>query len=243
MFFCIVAICLIGVILVLLALIKKVDKQVKIIKPIKIKVATAGSVVANTPSDVKIQNFGNQEFCDNANNSINLDEFNKFWVKGSSMLLCGIKNNDLLLTKPIKLDDLSFDKPHVFVLRRDHKVRSEAILKKDLAEFKIRRTWAVVRVGEKDVADCARQIIQSQNFQDLKQNHLKDFLSEEDMLSDFNERIKKYMQQYPTCKNEADENHVAIISTTLKASKKNKVTFSIHPARVIEGEVIYSFHL
>ena len=60
------------------------------------------------------------------------------------------------------------------------------------------------------------------------------------MLKDFNdERIEQYMEQYPDSMNESDKNHVAIISTTLKASKENKVTFSIHPARTIVGEVVY----
>lgn len=240
----IIVVCLLGVLVILVKLIRGFNGQLKIAKVTAIKVASAGSVIADTPSEVKIQSLSSQKFYDNAGNLINPDEFDKFWVKGCSMLLCGIRDNDLLFTKPISLDNLSFTKPHVFVLRRDDHVRSEATFKNDLAEFKIRRTWAVVRVDVENIAACAREIILSQNFQDLKQNNSEAFLSEEDMLRDFvEERVSKYMNQYPTCIHEADENHIAIISTTLKASKGNKVTFSIHPARIIVGEVMYSFHM
>ena len=64
------------------------------------------------------------------------------------------------------------------------------------------------------------------------------------MLEDFvNVRLNKYMEQYPNCHDEKDNNHKAIISTTLKASKGNKVTFSLHPVRTIMGEVLYSYKM
>mgnify|MGYP000790374457 FL=1 len=83
----------------------------------------------------------------------------------------------------------------------------------------------------------------SDSFKKLKNEHKDAFLSDEQMLEDFKtERIKKYMEQYPDSIDESNDNHVAIISTTLRASKGNKVFFSIHPARIIVGEVVYSFH-
>ena len=63
------------------------------------------------------------------------------------------------------------------------------------------------------------------------------------MKSDFfNNRLAKYVQDYPTCKNVKDSNNIAVISTTLD-TKQNIVHFSIHPYRCVKGEVKYSFGL
>lgn len=243
-YFGVIVICLITFIVIFFKLLKEFGEQLRLAKTISVKVSCAGSAVANAPREVKIQ-LNNRKFYDKNNHLVNPDDYEKFWVKGWSMLLCGIKDNDLLFTREIhSFDDISFDRPHVYVLKRDDYVRNKVAAKNDLAEFKVRRTWGIVRIGKDDLIDCARKIIASRFFVELRDASPDYFLSEEEMLDDFrNERIKKYDEQYPDSANESDENNIAIISTTIKASKGNKVTFSIHPARTITGEVVYSYKM
>ena len=163
---------------------------------------------------------------------------------GWSMMLCGINDNDLLFTKKVSLDKLSFDQPHVFVLKRDECVRRKVALDNDMAEYKVRRGWNVVSLGEDNWEECIKKIIDTDKFRELKNKFPELFLSDEDMLEDFkNVRLNKYMEQYPNCRDKSDNNHTAIISTTLKASKGNKVTFSLHPVRTLMGKVFYSYKM
>ncbi len=240
----VIAICSITFIVIFSRLLKEFCKQVKSAAATSIKVSCAGSAVANAPREVKVQLNG-REFRDKNNNLVNPNDFDRFWVKGWSMLLCGIKDNDLLFTRKISsLDDVEFNRPHVYVLRRDDYVRKKVAAENDFAEFKVRRAWAFVRIGKDNLRECVENIFLSEFFVELKRKYPDSFLTEEEMLKDFyDERIKKYMEQYPDSANESDENHVAVISTTLKGSKGKKVTFSIHPARTIEGEVVYSYKM
>jgi len=240
----VITICLITFIVIFSILLKEFGKQLKLAKTTLVKVSCAGSAVANAPREVKVQ-LNNRKFYDKKNNLVNPNDYDKFWVKGWSMLLCGIKDNDLLFTRKIQsLDAVAFDKPHVYVLRRDDYVCNKVAIENDLAEFKVRRAWAIIRIGKDSLIECIKNIISSDFFMDLKHKYPKSFLTEEELLKDFEDkRFKKYMEQYPDSANESDENHIAIISTTLKASKGNKVTFSIHPARTIMGEVMYSYKI
>lgn len=243
-YFSVISICLITFIVIFSRLLKELCKRVKLATVTSVKVSCAGSAVANAPWEVKVQ-LNNRMFYDKDGNLVNPDKFDKYWVKGQSMLLCGINEDDLLFTRKIpSLSDVKFDRPHVYVLRRDECVRKKVAVENDLAEFKVRRAWAFVRIGKDDLGECVKNILSSEFFMDLKRKYPDSFLTEEEMLKDFDvERREKYMKQYPDSANESDKNHVAIISTTLKKSKGNKVTFSIHPARTIEGEVVYSYSL
>ena len=243
-FIAVILICIITIVTIFIQYVRELNKQFKIAKATTVKVACAGSVIINTPNEVRIQSLENQMLYDKQGHLINIDDYDKFWVKGWSMLLCGIKDNNLLLTKKVIFDNMSFEKPHVLVLRRDSHMRQKAALKNDLAEFKVRRTWAVVRIGEDNITECIRRIISTPNFRELKAKFPTEFLSDTEMIEDFKtERYNKYVEQYPDSSSADDGNHLAIISTTLKVSKGNKVTFSIHPARIIEGEVAFSFQI
>lgn len=210
-----------------------------------IPIACAGSPIPFTPRELNVQNYRALSFQDNASNFwsyVDLAQYQSFWVKGQSMLLCGINNDDILFVRPLNsVEEVFFLKPRVLVLKRDTQASVEARSKNDFAEYKIRRTWDLVHVGKDDIEDHVRQIINNSCFQNLKKQYPEKFLSEEELLEDFrNERLTKYMKQYPNCKNEDDENYCAIISTTLRTSKDDKVFFSIHPAKIIIGEVVYS---
>lgn len=243
-YFGIIIICSIAFIVIFSKLLKEFGKQLKLAQVTSVKVSCAGSSIANAPREVRVQLY-NRKFYDRNNHLLNPDAFGKFWVKGWSMLLCGIEDNDLLFTREVHFhDNISFDRPHVYVLKRDDYVRNKVATKNDLAEFKVRRAWAIVHIGKDDLIECAKKIITSAFFADLRKKHPDYFLSEKEMLDDFkNERIEKYKNQYPNSTDASDDNNIAIISTTLKASKGNKVTFSIHPARIIVGEVVYSYKM
>lgn len=243
-FISIIAVCFAFIIFIFVKMSKELGKLFKISKITTVDVACAGSSVANTPRSVKIQSLGKQTFPDQEKKLLNPDHYRLFIVRGLSMLLCNIRDNDILFTLPVEqLDKISFDRPSVLVLKRDKHAQMEAVSKNDQAKYKVRRTWAVVRIGEDDLEERVKQIMKSEGFRKLKNEHPESFQSDEEMLEDFKtERITKYMNQYPHSNSKADDNHVAIISTTLRTSKNNKVFFSIHPARIIIGEVIYSFH-
>lgn len=220
-------------------------KQLKLAVATSVKVSCAGSAIPNTPREVKVQGINRRKFYDKNNNPVNPENFKKYWVKGCSMLLCGIKENDLLFTHDIGLKDiLSAVYPQVYVLKRDDYVRHKVAEENDMAEYKIRRTWAVVHIGKDDLIECAKRIMSTDEFRDLQAKHPTAFLTEKEMLEDFeNERIEKFKNHYPNSAEETNENHIAIISTTLKSSKGDKVTFSIHPARTVVGKVIYSYQM
>lgn len=241
----IIAACLTGVVIILSRLIVKIGRQLKFAQVATLQVACAGSPVPDTPCSVKVPNFYARTFPDRTGTPIDPDKFDKFWVKGTSMLLCGIKNNDILFTRQVgSSEKTSFSQPHVLVLKRDRKALREAVSKNDLAQFKVRRTWKNVRIGQDNLEETLLRIMESSGFKELKNKHKEAFLSNEEMLEDFKkERITTYMRLYPDCEKESDSNHTAIISTTLRASKGCKVFFSIHPARIIVGEVTHSFHM
>lgn len=240
-----IAACLIIFVSIFWGVLSDFRRQLKLAVATSVKVSCAGSAIPNTPCEVKVQGINRRKFYDKNNNPVDPEKFKKYWVKGWSMLLCGIKDNDLLFTHDIKLNDiLSANYPQVYVLRRDDYVRHKVAEENDMAEYKIRRTWAVVRIGKDDLIECAKRIMSTDEFKDLQKKYSTAFLKEEEMLEDFeNERIEKFMNQYPDSVEETSENHIAIISTTLKSSKGDKVTFSIHPARTVVGKVIYSYRM
>ncbi len=163
-YFGVIAICLMVFIVIFSKLLEEFGKQLKLAQATSVKVSCAGSAVANAPREVKVQ-LHNRKFYDKNNHLLNPDDYGKFWVKGCSMLLCGINDNDLLFTREIhSLGDMSFDRPHVYVLKRDDYVRDKVAEKKDLAEYKVRRTWRIVRIGKDDLIECARNIIASDFF-------------------------------------------------------------------------------
>lgn len=244
LFWGIIIFCLIVVVCVFIVMFVELNQQFKMAKVTTVKVSCAGSAIVNAPNEIKVQNLNNQKFYDKNRRLINPDDYNKYWVKGWSMMLCGINDNDLVFTKEVSLDNISFKQPHVFVLKRDECVRRKVALDNDMAEYKVRRGWNIVCLGEDNLDECIKNIVESEKYRELKNKFSELFLSEEEMMEDFvNVRLNKYIEQYPNCHDKLDENHKAIISTTLKASKGNKVTFSLHPVRTIMGEVLYSYKM
>ena len=100
---------------------------------------------------------------------------------------------------------------------------------------KVRRAWSLLRVGTDDVDAVLERIGREEAFCFLRNR--PEFMGWDEMKKNFKEcKLEKYKNTYIGCENADDVNHVAIISTTLH-KKGNKIMFSIHPIRVIEGEV------
>lgn len=207
---------------------------------VKISTATAGDPHMVVPSAQRLVNLNEKGFFNSDGQKIEYDEYRKFSVAGWSMLLTGIQDGDLLFVKPYGSEsDMIF--PCVVVVEREHFSRFD----RNTAHYKVRRSWAVCHMGGEDLNQLLDRIISSSEFKGLinESGGRNCFMSPEDMKKDFfDTRLRKYLLDYPQCKQAEDKNNVAVISTTLD-TKRNVVHFSIHPYRCIVGEVLYSFGL
>ncbi len=209
-------------------------------KGVVVCTAAAGDPHIVVPHALHVVNLNKKGFYDKDGGIIDYEMFQKYSAAGWSMLLAGIKDGDLLFVKPYD-NSSSMNFPCVVVIEREHFPLNDL----NTAHYKVRRSWAICRLDRNDIGEVLEQIINSDAFKELYEKN-KDkncFLKEEDMKSDFfNNRLAKYVQDYPTCKNVKDSNNIAVISTTLD-TKQNIVHFSIHPYRCVKGEVKYSFGL
>lgn len=216
-------------------------------KAVTVHVACAGSPTPGTPTKVAVLNPPTNDLqIEDSQETIRLNDYQEFWVKGNSMLLCGIRNDDILFTRSIglkKTEDLS-NLPKVLILKREGKSLEDAIANGDNSQYKARRTWAILPFNEEQIMAKVDEIMQNEIFQRLQRDYPENFLSNEEMKKDcLNNRIAKYCRQYPDCEKISSKDNLVIISTTLrKVDGENKVFFSIHPARIAVSEVMYTFH-
>ncbi len=209
-----------------------------------VDVASAGSSIPQNPQQImtssaslnKLKTGNKESRC-----------YRKFWIKGWSMLLCGIRNDDILFTEEINpdtIDTLTFEQPIVLVLKREGKSLDKAIAKGDYAKYKVRRTWAMLPFDEEKIMAEVKKIMDGSTFKQLQTDYPKSFYSKEKMETDCREtRIKNYKAEYQDCEQQSSPNNLVIISTTLrKIEGESKVFFSIHPARIIVGKAVYTFH-
>ena len=243
----IVGICALLVIIIFIAQMILFIRHVRRTKISTLTTASAGSPIPQTPTDIKIQDLPLHNFRTDTGEQIDSTKYLKFWIRGWSMLLCGIRNEDILFAKPIESDKiakLQFDQPKVLLLKREGQSLYEATNKGDDAKYKARRTWAILPFDEKKIIDKVDEIMQNEIFQRLRRDYPENFLSNEEMKKDcLNNRIAKYRNEYPNCETTLSKDNLVIISTTLrKVDGENKVFFSIHPARIIVAEAVYSFH-
>ena len=241
--------CLAIVFIVLFAMqIRTYDKHLKEITISTLNIAAAGSAHPETPEKIKLKDLPLQKFHNRAGEPIDFKNILMFCVRGWSMLLCGIRNNDILFAKPVSetaIKHLSFDNPKVLVLKREGKSLKEAIEKDDYAKYKIRRAWAMLPFDEAQIMAKVNEIMQHATFKKLQREYPANFFSDEIMKASLADRIVNYEQEYPNCKKASSKDNVVIVSTTLRnieGEKDRKVFFSIHPARIIVGQVIQSFH-
>lgn len=190
----------------------------------------AGSEHMNTPKEMGIVDLQNMNFCDENGKQINLKEYDCVIACGKSMLLGGIEDEDLLLVKPVEnVGNLQF--PSVLIIKRDDFSKKSAIKYNDYAEDKVRRSWSLCDMSKENPVDVMKECMEMDEYVKLSEKYADKFPTVEDLVKDFERRVKIYMSNYNTCGNVGDD------------TQKQIVHFSIHPVKDIKGEVHYSFHI
>lgn len=154
----------------------------------------------------------------------------KYIVQGNSMMLCGIKENDIVA---VLTDCEKIEYPAILLIKK-------ANPSPDSAAFKIRRTWAECNDAKKEtVNDALREILSSEMFAKVKKEEA--FPGEKAVIENFQHRYQDFIKEYSTDKK-------VIISTTLHNSPNEKdepyygkIMFSIHPFDSIVGVVKAAF--
>lgn len=194
------------------------------------EVACAGSYYSGMCNKDESVACGQKEFYDQYGHLLNEAEFEKFIVKGDSMKLCGINDNDLLFVdknEKIKPEIL----PQILVIRRYQPKDGEP-------RFKIRRTWKICTMND-DFRQILNDIINSETFKCVKEE--KEYAGDEKLMNDFiNERLTKYKETFSDSDVPNSLYNKVIISTTLHTDI-NEIRFSLHPVDLIEGVVKASF--
>lgn len=214
-------------------------------QPMLLSVAVAGDIKKGTPQVRPIiMDLDNSEENNQLKKILDDEKYNHYLVSGYSMLLAKIHTNDIVLVDPAQKLISSEQCPCVVVLKRDEKAVLRARQENDNAEYKLRRAWIICSITD-NIEDKLKEIMSSELFLSLKEEHGDKFLSNEEMIADFKDyRMKKYKSDYPTCHNASSPYHKVLISTTLHANPNtqhpatyNKVTFSIHPLVLVQGIV------
>lgn len=215
----------------------------KLANTVRVGTVCAGSEHPNTPKEMGVADLNSINFKDDDGNAINLKEYECKIACGWSMLLDGIEDEDLLLVKPVeleKINELHF--PSILIIERDTLSKQNAKRFNDFAEMKVRKSWALCDMSKQNPKVVMEQCMENKEYVDISSQYEDMFPSKEKLISDFEDRVDRYMNKYPSCKDADDENRLAVISTTFDPQKQ-RVHFSIHPVKDIKGEVYYSFHI
>ena len=202
-------------------------------------VACAGSEKPGTPKEYKVTNLQWDKFQKADGSFLNVEEFRPFITMGESMLLGGIRSQDIIFVEESrKVPTL----PAILVLQREQAALVKAARFNDMAEMKIRRSWKVCSLNHKEdeIIDMVKKIISSKKFLEIRSLDETKFPSTEWLIADFSNRLKRYKIEHPGCEDEANVNHKALISTTYD-TQQGRVHFSIHSCNTIVGEVKYAF--
>lgn len=215
----------------------------KLANTVRVGTVCAGSEHPNTPKEMGVADLKCIKFKDDEGNAINLDEYECKIACGWSMLLDGIDDEDLLLFKPVeleKINNLRF--PSILIIERDEFSKENAKRFNDFAEMKVRKSWSLCDMSKQNPVEVMKQCMKNEEYVDVSKQYEDMFPSDEKLISDFEDRVERYMNKYPSCKTAGDNNQLAVISTTFDPQKQ-RVHFSIHPVKDIKGEVYYSFHI
>ena len=210
-----------------------------------VDVVTAGDFKRDTPEKIPvIIDLDDSEKNDKMRQTLKNKEYEPFLVSGYSMLLANIQSNNFVLIKKGNKLTPETQLPCVVVLERDVKSLKRAEEENDFAKYKLRRAWLVC-----SIADCQENgldsILSSEEFKKLFEDNKRYFMSHQEMKDDFLEyRMKKYIEDYPYCKDVSSPYHQVVVSTTWHSNPStqhtetyNKVTFSIHPLVLVKGIV------
>lgn len=232
------------IILVLLFLVQIANvfyyQRVKKNSPV-FQVACAGSEKPNTPKEYKVTNLQWNNFKNENGNILNASDYLQFITIGESMLLGGIRSEDIIFVKKTENHEMP-NLPAILVLKREQAAMEKAARFNDQAETKIRRSWKVCTLNSSNdtILGMVREIINSQKFQAIRRLDETKFPDTDWLLADFASRLERYRREHEGCEQENDLNHRALISTTLDTMQR-RVHFSIHSSQTIIGEVKYAF--
>lgn len=222
----------------------------------KYALACAGTeyVEKNQTTDLNKERIKNSiytnYFLDNQGHALDVDQFNQFVVKGSSMMLAGISDGDLIFaSKEFDYNKLSSSNVlrNIYVIRRE-KEKGQRI------NYKLRRGWKIIpnlsaieKGNEREYfKGVLSEIIKSPEFSELKKKAMKESVivpSDEELMEDFfKERLEKYSTKYSSNNQYTEEYNSILISTTLHTDK-NTIKFSIHPITSIVGKLDYCYHV
>lgn len=205
------------------------------------QVACAGSEKPGTPKEYKVTNlqWGNFKKADGS--VLDTREYRPFITMGESMLLGGIRNQDILFVKETgahKIPAL----PAILVLQREQMALERAAQFNDKAEMKIRRSWKVCSLDleNETILEMVQEIIKCSQFQRIRSLDETKFPDAKWLLADFVTRLDRYRKEHLGCEQNDNANHNALISTTFD-TMQGRVHFSIHSCQTIIGEVKYAF--
>lgn len=203
------------------------------------RVACAGSEKPCTPKEYKVTNLQWNNFQKADGSFLDAREYRLFITVGESMLLGGIRNQDIIFVKESKeLPTL----PAILVLQREPMALAKAAQFNDKAEMKVRRSWkkCTLNLQNEDILDMVQEIINCKKFQEIRNRNEEKFPNAEWLIADFVVRLERYRKEHIGCEEDANVNHNAIISTTYD-TQHGRVHFSIHSCNTIIGEVKYAF--
>lgn len=205
------------------------------------QVACAGSEKPHTPKELKVTNIHWDDFLDDNGCPLKEEGFYTYIINGQSMLLGGIQDKDIIFVdRQTDINGLSF--PVIMALRREPAAMNKAARYGDKAEIKIRRTWDKCELTDDDnaISERVRKIINSTKFGYLRNIDETKFPSEEWLLGDFQQRLRRYRDEHPDYNQQDHKDHIVLISTTLDTNR-DMVHFSIHSSGCAIGEVKYAF--
>lgn len=199
--------------------------------------ACAGNPESKMTEKVSGASMSSNTMLDEEGNKLVTDDYQVFVASGESMSLADIHDGDMLFSKKeFRYEEIEMCLPDIFILKRERPEPKEPL-------YKVRRIWALWNVnGEQQIDSLLREIIHSEKFQELKRDGEKSALypGEIHLINDFKKRLEIYRKEHEGCDNPQNDSHVAVISTTLRKGE-NKISFSIHPAKIVVGKVNYVY--
>lgn len=213
----------------------------------KVYMAVAGSYKEDTQKLCSWEDLiGKCRLEDSKHQLIDSRNYRAFMISGQSMLLCGINDGNLLLTEKVPHIHKGQIAPCILVLKREEYKQREARERGDNAIYKIRRTWAKCEITDKEdnLLQIAKNIMKRDDFKKVKEKaRTKNaYKSDDILLRQLKQSCNDYINEHKGCLHKYNKNHEILISTTLYV-EDNEVRFSIHPARIAEGKVVYAYDL
>lgn len=197
-------------------------------------VAHAGSEngCEDVKSKVVLKALNLMEFKNRDGRILYPENFDLYLVKGECMRYVDIHPNDLIFSsKGFDVECYRGALPIILILRK-------RVSSPDTCAFKLRRLWRVCNYRD-NLEGILISILESPEFQEVRQRPTYD--GDDALIKDFFEnRLKKFEQDYINCEFPNVNDEKIIISTTFHTDIE-RVRFSIHPVSNVIGKVEAAF--